>query len=171
MPVNTSGIYIPGKLKIEDATANSSDVLKDKIFYNNNGRQVGTYEEVLIGLKKDVIYSNQSATGSYESPDDFLNVREYDDTSMTSYEDISYGGSISNLKAYRVSGRILFAFINGAFLMTESFYYYTNMITIKDDYSFAAYIESETSRLPSVFYYKHDYSRLPSPIEIEIYYI
>ena len=52
MPVNTSGIYIPNKLKIEDATAIPSDVLKDKIFYNNNGRQVGTYEEVLIGLKK-----------------------------------------------------------------------------------------------------------------------
>ena len=39
MPVNTSGIYIPKR--ISDATATPSDVLKDKIFYNNNGRQVG----------------------------------------------------------------------------------------------------------------------------------
>ena len=56
MPVNTSGIYIPGKLKIEDATANSSDVLKDKIFYNNNGRQVGTAS--LTSTKTVVISSD-----------------------------------------------------------------------------------------------------------------
>ena len=98
-----------------------------------------------------------------------MDVREYDDTSMTSYEDISYGGSICKLKSYQVSGRILFAFINGAFLMPESFYYNSNMITIKDDDSFAAYIESVGP--PGKFYYKHDYSRLPSPIEIEIYYV
>ena len=54
MPVNTSGIYIPKRIK--DATASPEDVLMNKIFYNNNGRQSGTAS--LTSTKTVVISSD-----------------------------------------------------------------------------------------------------------------
>ena len=58
MPVNTSGIYIPGKLKIEDATATPSDVMNGKIFYNNNGRQSGTLTTDVVKTYSFTLPSN-----------------------------------------------------------------------------------------------------------------
>lgn len=56
MPVLIRGIFSGGG-KIKDATALPSDVAKGKIFYNNQGRQVGTAET----LKSQVV---NMATGS-----------------------------------------------------------------------------------------------------------
>lgn len=50
-----------GGKKIKDATAVSSDVAKGKVFYNNNGRQVGslvTYGKEIITLKKTTVLAS-----------------------------------------------------------------------------------------------------------------
>ena len=66
MPVNTSGIYIPKRIK--DATAVPSDVLKDKVFYNNDGRQIGNFDSpILKTLSISLPDSLDNAIGSTSS--------------------------------------------------------------------------------------------------------
>ena len=63
MPVLIRGIFSGGG-KIKDATAVPSDVMKGKVFYNNDGRQVGISNAVNI---KTVTYNCKYGQGSYTS--------------------------------------------------------------------------------------------------------
>ena len=49
MPVFIRGIFGGGG-KIKDATAVPSDVMKGKVFYNNDGRQIGSSESLKTGI-------------------------------------------------------------------------------------------------------------------------
>lgn len=70
MPTIIKGIFSGGG-KIRDATAVPSDVASGKVFYNNNGRQVGdnsfnkifpsNIKEYTLNFKKDVYYKNTIA--------------------------------------------------------------------------------------------------------------
>ena len=109
MPVNASGIYIPNKLKIENATATPSDVLKDKIFYNNDGRQIGN-GFLLENVRELVVTKPDNATEETVSLDlwakfafDGSNLRFYD--GLGGGNGFDYWGSVS-LPADRIIGFI-----------------------------------------------------------------
>ena len=57
MPLTASGIYLPNKIK--DATALPEDVSSGKIFYNNDGKGIGTLSEsikTIINVNKNEIF-------------------------------------------------------------------------------------------------------------------
>lgn len=131
MPVNTSGIYIPKRIK--DATANSSDVLSGKVFYNNNGRQVGSYREKVYGdFVKDatattndvasgkIFYNNAGRqTGRYEKPSNILksyhiNIPEMSKSSVTTeyYMMCRFSDGDMIPQTYRVMGQWQTFYIN-----------------------------------------------------------
>lgn len=60
-------IYIPsaGGISTKDATALPSDVAKDKIFYNANGRQIGSYNKPPMEIKSIIL--PETKDGNYDS--------------------------------------------------------------------------------------------------------
>ena len=169
MAVMSNGMILNKKIK--DATATSSDVLSGKVFYNNDGRQLGTYEEVLDGLKCITIYSNETISGSYTVPsNDDVCARTFSSSTMSSYRDSSYGGTIRGFRQYSISGQILFALVNNAYIPAGVFYGGGNLLIIKDFDSFAVYIRLDRSSKNPAFYYKHNYNSLAETIKIDIFY-
>lgn len=94
-------VFIPssGGKRIKDATALPNDVMKGKIFYNNDGRQVGTGE--MIRVKSVIlpeIENNKIDTGV----DEYIRWRNYIDEERTDYFEGTSVSSSDSLKYNRI---------------------------------------------------------------------
>lgn len=159
-----------GTFSMADATATPADVASGKTFYTGAGKQTGVFVEALPGMKHVKFYSNVTASGSHNTSSNMdVFARTYTSISMSSHSDSSYGG-LYGLKAYQVSGQILFALINGKLLPAGAFYSGANAIIIKNYDSFCASIENNRATEQTTFYYKHNYSALPNTIEIDLFF-
>ncbi len=85
-------IYIPsaGGISTKDATALPSDVAAEKVFYNADGRQVGTYQKPPFEMKSMVLPTKIEGTNKQEQayayveygygdygPDWYVQIKEY----------------------------------------------------------------------------------------------
>ena len=121
MAVMSNGMILNKKIK--DATATSSDVLSGKVFYNNDGRQVGTYAELIPDLKS-IIIANVSSLPESQMRDSFPKSLDFDENGVTEGSSMtSTGGgsyqwyrriltSITTLIGFRVNSTLFLTCIS-----------------------------------------------------------
>ncbi len=179
-------IYIPsaGGISTKDATAIPSDVAVGKIFYNADGRQVGTYQRPPFEMKSMVL--PKKATGSYRSvnifsyvtygygdygPDWYVQIEEYR-TSVTYYQTID---GINGILGLQVN--------DGNFQFLPSVGIYDSSFDINEEYSQTPWTRyggggggAEDDGYGSWFCYNAEEKRMylfwsPSNMKITVYYI
>lgn len=126
MPVVIHGIV--SNPPITDATATVDDVLKDKIFYNNDGRQVGTAsipKVMCIDIPVGTVGRTKFIYEGYKG-------REYKDSSMSSYSDFDSAGQPSDLVSRTVSGPIMYCTVQNVIFTSTVYYYDINALRIWD---------------------------------------
>ena len=104
--------------KIKDATATSSDVLTGKVFYNNDGKQIGIYEELIPDLKS-IIITNVSSLPESQMRNSFPKSLDFDENGVTEGSTMTGGGSYQWYRRIPTSITTLIGFrVNSTLFLT-----------------------------------------------------